>query len=291
MSAEDDGVARGYDEERVLTLRNGPCTATVHPAAGGRLGQLDLGDGPLLRGPGGGAGWAYWGAFPLLPWSNRIPDGHLVFGSIDCDLPVNWEDGSAIHGLVAAVPWTVVSASRSALRLAVDATAGPYRISGAQSFDLRPHELELRLAVVNRGDHAVPVGIGIHPWLRAGRVRVPAERIWPEGSRPDGPPMPVDRADDLRGGRVPPEMDRCLTGLTENVVEAPGLELEWEGPVTQVVVYSGVPGWVAVEPVTMANDGFRLAEQGIGGHGVRILVPAEELAVRYRFRRPGSSAR
>jgi aldose 1-epimerase len=291
MSAEADGVAQGYDEEPVLTLRSGPCTATIHPAAGGRLGQLDLGDGPLLRGPGGGAGWAYWGAFPLLPWSNRIPDGHLVLGSIDCDLPVNWEDGSAIHGLVAAVPWSVVGASPCALRLAVDAAAGSYRISGAQSFDLRPHELELRLAVVNRGDHPVPVGIGIHPWLRAGPVRVPAERIWPAGSRPDGRPMPVDPEHDLRDERVPPEMDRCLTGLTDALVEVPGLELGWEGPVTQVVVYNGVPGWLAVEPVTMANDGFRLADQGIPGHGVQVLAPGRELAVRYHFRRPGRSAR
>ena len=269
----------------VLSLRSGVAEASIHPDIGGRLGQLDLGDGPLLRGPSDDLGWAQWGCYPLLPWSNRIPDGHLVFGSIDSRLPANWPDGSAIHGLVASSPWTVRTTSDNEAELVVEAAAGPYHVRGEQAFELRPGELRLRLAVENIGDAAVPVGLGVHPWFHAGRVRVPADRKWPGDPLPTGPHLPVDAADDLRDGTVPPPMDRCFTALTDTVAEIPGLRFHWEGPVTQVVVFTGEPGWVAVEPVTMANDGFRLAEQGVAGHGVQVLEPGGALAVSYRFER------
>ena len=271
-----------------LVLRVAGASATIHPEIGGRLGQLDLGAGPVLRGPSADLGWAQWGCYPLLPWSNRIPGGHLVFGSIDGRVPVNFPDGSAIHGLVASSPWTVTGATEAAVDLHTEAAAGPYRVSGKLGYELEPRALRLTLTVVNRGDEAVPVGLGIHPWFRAGRVRVPADRKWPGDPLPVGPPVAVDESDDLRTGMVPPRMDRCFTGLTGTTADVPGLHLAWEGPITQVVVYTGDPGWVCVEPVTMANDGFGLAERGVPGHGVQVLDPDRDLTVTYRFEAPAS---
>ncbi len=66
------------------------------------------------------------------------------------------------------------------------------------------------------------------------------------------------------------------------------MRLHWAGPISHVVVYTGVAGWACIEPVTMASDGFGMAERGGAGHGVVVLDPGEGLAVRYRFeRRPG----
>jgi hypothetical protein len=48
-------------------------------------------------------------------------------------------------------------------------------------------------------------------------------------------------------------------------------------------VFTGVHGWVCVEPVTMANDGFRMADEGWRGHGVVTLDPGALLEVGYRF--------
>jgi aldose 1-epimerase len=269
----------------VLELRTGSSWAAIRPDVGGRLAQLDLGDGPLLRGAEAGEGWAGWGCFPLLPWSNRIPGGHLVFGAIDARLPVNWPDGSAIHGLAADAVWTVADAGPATARLTVEVTGGPYRVRGEQAFRLGDGTLHLDLAAVNLGDRAVPTGIGIHPWFRAGPVQVPADEHWPGEPLPTGPPVPVEGPGDLRGGAVPPPMDRCFTTLTGQAVAVPGAQLAWDGPVTSVVVYSGAEGWVAVEPVTMANDGFGLAERGVPGHGVRVVEPGDRLAVGYRFTR------
>jgi aldose 1-epimerase len=255
----------------------------VHPELGGRLGQLDLGDGPLLRGPAPELGWANWGCYPLLPWSNRIPEGRLTVGSVEWRLPANWPDGSAIHGLVASSPWAVTVATEHGAHLVTDAAAGPYAVRGELAYELGSDGLELLVTVVNHGEHAVPAGLGIHPWFRAGRIRVPADEKWPGDPIPEGPPVAVGSEDDLRAGAVPPLMDRCFTALTDRQVEVPGLTLRWDGPVTQVVVYSGEPGWVAVEPVTMASDGFGLAARGIAGHGVRMLGPGDDLSVAYHF--------
>ena len=62
-------------------------------------------------------------------------------------------------------------------------------------------------------------------------------------------------------------MDRCYGALTATSVEIGDLTLSWEGPITHVVVYTGTPGWVCVEPVTIATDGFRLAEGGFSDGG------------------------
>lgn len=75
--------------------------------------------GPALfcAGPAAGLGWIDWGCYPLLPWSNRIPGGHLRFEGLDAQLPVNHTSGTAIHGLAASRPWTLVHTTDAAAEL------------------------------------------------------------------------------------------------------------------------------------------------------------------------------
>lgn len=272
-----------------MELRSARAVARVFPRDGGRLGQLEVDGVALLRGPEDAhLGWGWWGSYPLLPWSNRIPNGTIPFLGKNLRVPVNWEDGSALHGLAAERPWSVMdleeSAPDRAVSLRIALSVGCYEIIGEQTFRLFDDHLAQTLAVTNVGDVAVPVGLGIHPWFVGGPVRIPADRMWPgDGPMPTGPPVAVDAAADLRILRVPPVMDRCYTGLTNNVADVPGLRLQWDGPVTQVVVFSGSPGWVCVEPVTMANNGFALASGGQPDTGVIVLEPGRSARVRYRF--------
>jgi aldose 1-epimerase len=268
----------------MIDLIAGNSRATIAPDIGGRLARLDLGHGDLLRAHEPGLTWAGWGSYPLLPWSNRIPGGELELRGRRIQLPVNWPDGSAIHGLTATAGWEVLASSDRSATLRVVADVDPWHVVGTHRFDLAPGRLRHALTMQNAGTHAVPAGLGIHPWFRAGAVRVPANRKWPGDPLPTGTPVPVVEDDDLRHRVVPPLMDRCFTELTETHVEVPGARLSWSGPVTQVVVYTGEPGWMAVEPVTMANDGFGLAARGVEGHGVVMLEPGELLEVTYDFR-------
>lgn len=266
----------------------GGVVASVRPDVGGRLGQLVVGGRRLLRDEdeSEGKGWAFWGSYPLLPWSNRIPDGRFAFEGQTYEVPVNWKDGTAIHGLTASSPWTVesVGADGSSATLSIEVDVAPWRVRGEQRFVLRPDGLEHTLAVVNTGDDPVPVGLGIHPWFRARELQVPADLVWPaEGCVPVGPPRPVTDEEDLRLRRVPAPLDACFTGLTDDVAEVGDLRLSWHGPVTQVVVYSEEPGWLCVEPVTMANDGFGLMARGTPGHGVLVAASRDRVEVTYHL--------
>ena len=269
-----------------LELRAGAARAGVFPALGGRLGRLEVDGRALLRGPDDGEDlrWSSWGAFPLLPWSNRIPGGRFRFEGRDLEVPINREeDGTAIHGLVAWEPWEVVTSSADAAELTVEVSVGPFHIGGRQTFTLTPTHLDLELEVTNLGDERVPAGLGLHPWFVDSPVAVPAGERWPGEPMPTGPARPITPDEDLHRLRRAPTMDRCYTGLEGSSAEVAGIRLHWSRAVTSVIVFTGVEGWVCVEPVTMANDGFRLADEGVPGSGVVALDPSGSLAVTYRF--------
>ncbi len=158
-----------------------------------------------------------------------------------------------------------------------------------QRFALSAGALDLEIDVVNVAEWPVPAGVGIHPWFVAAPVRVPAELVWPgEGPMPDGLPRPVRPEEDLRRPVTAVPMDRCFTGLTDTSADIGDLTLSWRGPITQVVVYSGEPGFVCVEPQTMATDGIRMADAGVAGTGVIALEPGATLSVGYRLSWPTS---
>lgn len=270
----------------MITLTAGGVVAAVRPDVGGRLGQVTVDGRRLLRDEdeSEGKGWAFWGSYPLLPWSNRIPGGRFVFDGRQYEVPVNWKDGTAIHGLVASSPWTVDRADEVSAALSVEVHVQPWHVRGEQRFALRPDGLDHSLAVVNTGDAPVPVGLGIHPWFRARELRVPAGLVWPAvDCLPVGEPRAVTAEEDLRERRVPAPLDACFTALTGAVAEVGDVRVSWEGPVTQVVVYSEEPGWLCVEPVTMANDGLGLMARGTPGHGVVVVAPGDQVSVRYHL--------
>ena len=267
----------------LVTDEAAPARVEVHPDAGGRIGQITLGDRQLLRGPDhADKGWASWGWYPLVPWSNRIPDGRLPLGDRVCHLPINWPDGSAIHGLAADTAWSVTASSEHAVELHVHVASVCYEIDATQQITCGASSVDQWISIVNRAAEAVPVGIGIHPWFAVAPVEVPADEMWPgDDPLPSGPPVPVPPTDDLRSSRLAPPMDRCFTGLTAARARIGDLTLSWDGPVGHVVVYSGEPGWVCVEPVTMVNNGFAMAASGVERTGVELLPPGGSMAVTY----------
>ncbi len=272
----------------------------ILPDLGARIASLDLGGGPVLRTQADADDTKDWGCYPLVPWSNRIPGGLLRIDGEEHRLPSNNDDGSAIHGLGFDRPWELVSGSGSgsasgnnsssqttkSLRLAIAIETSPFRVRGEIAYTLAPGSLRMDLSVTNVGPSPVPVGLGIHPWFRSGPIRVPASMRWPGEPLPTGVPVPVEPGDDTRNLAVPPPMDRCLTGLVGRSAEVPGARLRWSGPIEHVVVFTGHHGWVAVEPVTMANDGFGLAERHVAGHGVHTLTHDDTLSVTFWIERP-----
>jgi aldose 1-epimerase len=276
--------------EEPVVLRAGDASALVHPDVGGRLGQLTVGGHDFLRPGDETTAWHQWGSFPLLPWSNRIADGVLRFRGRSWEMPVRFTDGSAIHGLVHSAPWRIDATGPAHVELSVRIVTQPYDLRAHQRYALSAASLVHEVGLRNSGDEDVPVGLGIHPWFAAGPVSVPAAEIWPTvGALPTGAPRAVLPDEDLRSRVVPPVMDSCYTGLTDTVATVGALTLSWRGPVEHVVVFTGVPGWVCVEPVTNANDGFNLLERGEPRSGVIVLRPGEETSVAYELSWPAAT--
>jgi aldose 1-epimerase len=275
-------------EHDYLPLTDGPARVDLLPPLGGRIAQIAVGSRALLRGPEhADLGWPWWGSYPMLPWTNRIPGGVARFRGDTIRVPVNWPDGTAIHGLAYERPWEVVAATPTDATLAIEVAVDRYHVRAEQRYALSAYALDLEIDVVNLAAWPVPAGVGIHPWFAAAPVRVPADLVWPgAGPMPEGPPRPVRPDEDLREPVIAAPMDRCFTGLTGTSADIGDLTLSWRGPITQVVVYSGEPGFVCVEPQTMATDGFRLADEAVDGTGVLVLEPGATLSVGYRLSWP-----
>lgn len=247
-----------------------------------------------------------YGSYLLAPWSNRVAGARFVHRGASHALRPSFADGSAIHGDVRGRAWTVERAGDAHLEASLDTRehAGfdfPFALRFAHRVALEGTSVSTRLAATNVDDRPAPVGLGFHPYFRrrltAGdevELRVPAARVYPAvGCVPTGAAVPVDPARDLRR-RAPlgdRRLDDCYTGLSQ-----PRLSLRWPGGGVEatldlepglghVVVYT--PGrdadFVAVEPVSHANDGFNLASSGARATGVVELPPGATFEVGFRL--------
>jgi aldose 1-epimerase len=108
----------------------------------------------------------------LAPWTNRLRDGRYEFGGRSHQLDVtDRATGTALHGLVGAVPWEVVRHDAGSATL-------EHRLAGARGY---PWDLLLRVTYEidatgltvthearNLSSDAAPYAVGAHPYVVAG---------------------------------------------------------------------------------------------------------------------------
>ena len=249
-----------------------------------------------------GAGGLH-GSFIMAPWSNRVAGASFAFEGKTHVLRPSSKDGTAIHGDVRARPWHTLVQGEARFEAGFRTEAFPefnypFPLVLHHAIEVRGERLRVDLHIENTGSSRAPVGFGFHPYFRRRlterdddcMVILPAELVYPaERCIPTGPPVPVTGAIDLRrreklGARG---LDHCVTGITspEFRVIYPGSEVELRFRVDPIfghaVVYapnkaSGeAEAFIAVEPVTNANDGFNLRERGHEQTGVKVLEPGE----------------
>ncbi len=157
------------------TLTYGAQTATVVEVGGGLRGYAVDGD-EILDGFAedelcpAGAGQL------LMPWPNRIRDGHYRFGGHAHQLPLSEVAlHNAIHGLVRWLPWQVLDRSDEAIALecGLEPQVGyPWRLSLRVEYTLGVDGLTVTHSAVNRSADPAPFGVGTHPYLRVPGVAV-----------------------------------------------------------------------------------------------------------------------
>jgi aldose 1-epimerase len=278
---------------QIQRLNNDAIEIEILPEVGGRLHRIRAFGHDLLRTPADPEMHVsdpfFWGCFPLVPWSNRVPNGRIVFRGRIVEVPCN-DGNTAIHGEAYARPWTVEDEGRLSFRGGEFGYPWPYEARQQHSIDA--HGWTLALTVTNTGDTEMPAGLGIHPWWAAGDgfdVAFPADLTFPLIDHiPSGPPEPVTGLLDRRTlSRFPWGLDNIWTGLTEHriTMERPGIALSCSftftdaaGLITAASVEQNDA--VAIEPVTHATDGFRLLAEGLPG-AIGVLQPGETLGVTY----------
>jgi aldose 1-epimerase len=216
--------------------------------------------------------------YPLVPYSNRIRDGRLVFGGEVIKLARNWPGvGHPMHGDGWAQAWTVDRSDATSAEIAyLHERAGeqggwPFRYRARQRYRLDEDRLAISISIENLEDRPVPAGLGLHPFFVRdpdGRLACRSTFAW----RGDAEVLPVERipvpaAWDFAAGRSPDSvaLDNCFDGWDGRAMIAwPArrlqLELEASTPFRHVVIYTP-PGqsFFCVEPVSHANGQVALA--------------------------------
>ena len=277
----------------VLSLRAGRLALELAPQAGGSIARFRHGDVDLLRpmpaeamasGRGNQAA-----CYPLVPFSNRIANGRLVFEGQEFRLEQNWPGvRHPMHGEGWARAWDVVRHDGGAAELVHehDGSKGwPFRYRAQLSFRLDEASLIVNMAIDNLESRAVPAGFGLHPFFtrdadselafRAAAVWLGDEEVLP--TKRVGVPPEWDYS---RPRRVEPGLDNCFEDWERRAVATwPGrglrLELQASAPFGHAVVYTPANRpYFCVEPVSHVNG--KVAESR--------LAPGARLAGEVTFR-------
>lgn len=255
-----------------LSLHAGRLVVELAPQAGGSIARFRHDDVDLLRPMSAEARASGRGneaaCYPLVPFSNRIANGRLVFDGQEFTLEQNWPGvRHPMHGEGWARVWDVVRRDRNAAELVHehDGSKGwPFRYRARLSFRLDGDGLIVNMAVENLERRAAPAGMGLHPFFtrdadselafRAAAVWVGDEDVLPT-KRVVVPP----EWDYSRSRKVEPGLDNCFEDWEQRaVITWPGrgyrLELQATPPFGHAVVYTPANRpYFCVEPVSHVN--------------------------------------
>lgn len=239
--------------------------------------------------------------FVMAPWTNRVRDARFSFARRTHTLRPSSADGTAIHGDARSRPFRILDRSPISARLAFDSREHegvnfPWPFACEARYQIDDATLSVDLVVRNLSNEPIPAGCGLHPYFprridgcasrvelnAPGCLRYPSTRMLPSG-----PPArdAVCRAIERRWLPRRPLDDvfawpaRWLTIRWGEVA----VQMTGTSTVSHLVLFSPelAPGvdapFIAVEPVTMVNDAFNLASQGMDGTGVQVLSPGGEL--------------
>lgn len=292
----------------ILTLENGRWSVGLVPDNGGCVawGRVNI-DGDwvdvLRPTPTDRLGeWWFAASYPLIPWSNRIRHGELLWKGKAYQLRRWGTEDFAMHGTAVEFPWTVVERGTDHALLEFDSREFygvnfPWSFLTRALFSLDGSRFTVRLSIENVDRVPFPAGMGHHPYFvrsisptdesagEEARLQVNCERGYVlENCMPSAPAGPLPPPIDFRGMRSLGSdlIDDCLTDRTSPIaatIEYPGtlsIDLEAGDLLTHVVVYVPVgEPYFAVEPVTNANDAFTLDALGVPGVGVFSVEPGE----------------
>ena len=275
--------------ENTLELRHAHWTLQLDPALGGSVRGLWLDGVPVLRPtPEGLVHAGGSAAYPLVPYSNRIGQGRMVWRGETHALRNGFNaEPHALHGVGFMRPWSVVAQTPSlaVLRLvhAPDAF-WPFAFEAEQRFELGAEGLEVTLSARNTDPRTQPMGLGWHPFFvrRAdSAVALPVHTQWLAGA--DVLPREPQAVPGLNGPVAGLRLDHCFAGDGGAARLKDGqLDLSLASDGRYWVVYTPADAdFYCVEPVTHLNNAVQQADPL--QHGLVSLDTGAELRLHIRL--------
>lgn len=203
----------------------------------------------------------------LIPFANRVKGGEYKWRGRTYRLPKNRE-GNAIHGLVMDREWSLdrVDGNNVSLSLLLEDPGYPEPLLIRTSYLLGENRLTWLAQVKNVGDHEAPLVVGTHPYFRVegtwelspavGKKCISVERV-PTGEMVDWVITPGEYDDCFL---LPGELTLASSYSKLRIVRT---NMDF------IQLFTGIPGSVAVEPMSGAPDAFH------NGMGLRVVNPGE----------------
>ncbi|MBN2177443.1 MAG: aldose epimerase [Demequinaceae bacterium] len=298
-----------------LTIVNGHWRVGLLPDNGGcvAFGQARVGDAwvDILRPTPADRLGERWdtASFPLIPWSNRIRRGTLLWEGMAYRLRRWGTEDFAMHGTAVEFPWAVVEKGTDHATLRFDSRAYhgvnfPWGFVARTEFVLDGPRFTWAIEIENVDEEPFPAGFGHHPYFvrrlasedgtpvgEEALLQVNCERAYLlDNGMAGGPAGPVPSVEDFRALRPlgTDFVDTCQTARSSPIaatIEYPGaaaLDLEADDLLSHLVVYLPVgETFFAVEPVTNANDAFTLHALGVPGTGVLTIDPGKAVSAEF----------
>jgi aldose 1-epimerase len=288
-------------DERLVTIEAGKLRIQLSPCVGGSIDAFEWIDGaarrPILRESHSPLEKVLDAAcFPLVPYVNRIRDGHFRFRGRDVRLAPNMAgDPNPLHGQGWLNSWSVDESSQRRVVMSYRHGAGewPWDYEARQEFALDGSGLTASLSCRNASQEPMPCGLGFHPYFPCGtqtRLDTKVSEAWTI----DANVLPVDKV--AAEGRYDLN-DRLVCGQDlDNGFAGWGGEAQMSDPEWPYAIrmtsadarffqlYSPTNGGIFVaEPVTHANAALNAPEEQWPELGMRVLDPGEEMSLTMRL--------
>lgn len=223
--------------------------------------------------------WPRAGAYPLIPYHNRLADAAIaVEGKVYRLAAHPAAEPHTLHGPGHTRPWHVVShdASRLVMKTACEPDEHwPWAYEAVQDFQVEGDVLELSISLKNVDSRPMPAGIGWHPYFSSKEPAVTDARIrWPHRADylPTGERTEIE---DPVPRREPPTSYLENWSKAEIVIGGGAhVSMTAASPFDYLVIHRGDPANICVEPVTHVPNAWNLPHPTTGA---RILLPGEAL--------------
>jgi aldose 1-epimerase len=271
-----------HDTRQSFELHAGALRLALRPDLGGCIAGLWHRDMPILRStePGALNASRPSGAYPLVPYSNRLGYRKFRWKGVDYTTQANFGDNPhSVHGVGWLRPWEIVSSSvlEVVIRLRHPGDADwPFPFEATQYFTLTPHSMNVQMVFANTADVVQPVGLGWHPYFpkRArSRLHIELSDRWDS----DATQLPVRKVAQhgIDSDVSHLDFDNCFDGWRGPArIRDEKFSLQLSSSLTHLVVFTPQDrDYFCVEPVSHVSNAIHMADPA--AHGLRAVAPGE----------------